>query len=1048
MNSASSTSSGRSLPLSSGLSLEPHFIDGVGSLHRSLELQAAKSYMSGYLRKKNDLGPDKTPFIQRRWTEWYVELNGTTLMFWSVKSPTDCEFPRVEAIKKKAPNFINVADCNVYPTKLDEADHVFILNSAGANRIWMLALRLACFEAALLHEWYTGLMLETELYAPLLSEGSAYSGFVEMRCSGILEWGRYWMAIRTDASGPLITFSPAKYSTDLVFTLDCLQLAYAIFPDQDDFTDYASVLRLDGSVCAHRESAVNLTNPPFILVMAPSQREMLTILVAAFDAFQLHGRPRRFTYFPLPDSQNLYLDLPEVMAVPSVDESFFASRQAFCDLAARKFATVTSSPASAAPGEPSPVFKKEGKVFDSGSESDSHEENEFEPPTYVRKSYLANSKSDDLGPELRQLQSVFWKEQDGVVAEPSSGSLSPVSPKSLDLNEIGLPSYGAPQEKPISHDNAGELPFNGKVDEPPTPTQLVEVEGSDVDPTPKPATSKKGVKFVSPEDSEDTKSSPTKPSTPAKPDTPAQPQDSDPLPKARLARSVTSENSDSDEAIRLRVTKEKPIANAKNRRPKQLESEGESSSDEPTPGHGIRPSSAFTPASPHPHKVQARPFTMASQGKRVEKANFPKRHPRSKVRLPTASDASSDEGPQKEPGLEDDDAPIGTSLAQADPNAVRASMLNQSVEYAPDGMPTYYDPQAMAAFNAYNPALQRPSTLLEAQEFARYNDQLALTQPRYGPLIQLGAKEAKKPSGGLVGAISAIEQQRAANRYTNANARLHPPEQPLDRGFERQKERYLAEQRAMATQSQLYPPEAYGHYPMQLPPHPAPPHTRSPYGNVSASLSAGSFYHSPYVAMSPPTMPAAGLNHPGYPPMGTHSSYFLPPNRSQDDLAFPRAYHPNDPGVYTDEASRPAQSSTPDEDDDKPVGAVMANKPAASTNPMLAKGRYREHTVTQLKVKRDEDEDETESEPEIDDDVQETFDEFVDCRLQMKPYAYAALEKVFQAFADHCQGADLDPEDVPDPKTFAYMMGQAGFVCKKRPPTNEEMWYNIAIVEE
>ncbi|KAJ9066907.1 hypothetical protein DSO57_1004989 [Entomophthora muscae] len=119
-----------------------------------------------------------------------------------------------------------------------------------------------------------------------------------------------------------------------------------------------------------------------------------------------------------------------------------------------------------------------------------------------------------------------------------------------------------------------------------------------------------------------------------------------------------------------------------------------------------------------------------------------------------------------------------------------------------------------------------------------------------------------------------------------------------------------------------------------------------------------------------------------------------------------------------------------------------------STNPMLAKGRYREHTVSQLKIKKDIDEDESESEPEIDDDVQETFDEFVDSRLQMKPYAFAAPEKVFQAFADHCQDADLDPEDVPDAKTFSYMMGQAGFVCKKRPPSNEEMWYNIAIVED
>jgi len=211
-----------------------------------------------------------------------------------------------------------------------------------------------------------------------------------------------------------------------------------------------------------------------------------------------------------------------------------------------------------------------------------------------------------------------------------------------------------------------------------------------------------------------------------------------------------------------------------------------------------------------------------------------------------------------------------------------------------------------------------------------------------------------------------------------------------------------------------------------------------------------------------------GMPHGFVPP-----NHYPPPNRSQDDLGgpgfsrsysqgdiygdphqqymgqpgFPHHLPPNDKYYQSPPVAGTAPEGLDDDDDDKPVGMVMNNK-AMSTNPMLAKGRYREHTVSQLKVNKDEDEDDSESEPEIDDDVQESFEEFVDSRLQMKPYAFAAPDKVFQAFCDHCQDADLDSEDVPDAKTFAYMMGQAGFVCKKRPPEGDEMWYNIAIIED
>ncbi|KAJ9066908.1 hypothetical protein DSO57_1004990 [Entomophthora muscae] len=976
MNSASSSSSVRSQPTSTGLSLDPHFIDGVCTFQKSLEFQAGKNYMSGYLKKKNDLGPDKTPFIQRKWTEWYVELNGTSLMFWSIKSPSDCEFPRVEAVKKRSPNFINVADCNVYPVKSDDAKHVFILNSAGANRfffqtqsadelsIWILALRLSCFEAGLLHEWYTALMFETELYAPLLSEGGAsgYSGFVEMRCSGILEWCRYWMTIRSDAEGPTLTFSPAKYSTDLVFTVESLQQAYAIFPDQEELMDHASVLRLDGSVRALRDPAVDQANPPFILIMATTQREMLDILIAAFDAFRLHNRPRHYTRLSLPESQGLYLDLSEIMAVPSIEESFYASRQAFLELTGTKFGLKTLSPdcITPEPREPSPVSENK-------EESEGPEENEFEAPSMLNKSYMTNSHDSFGGikeakPRLRKTFSVTWKEQDETYFPPGSSDKSSI--KSIDKSSIRAVDRSSDKSSITSVDKTSDKASIRSIDnvtklvlrqltrlvtrrvrdkasirsidkgsdkssiksfEKPIENNSQETfvipngKSSDVSPTSQSLDSPKSVNsnesgppilslptvanialsLEDPAKSDEEDYPKSRTHRPVNPSvsktttttTKLETVDSDTLPKARIVKSKkpakpSDSDSDSEDLPKVRATK----PSAKSRQPtvKQIESDEDSDEDSnPSVGSGARSGSALEASSPNSLKMQSRPFSMAPSVK-DKVSPFPTKRvqARSKVSLPTASDSSSEEESKEvAEDLEDDDAPIGSSFAHADPNMIRASIYSQQMEYGPEGMP-YYDPHAMAAFNSYNPALQRPSTLLEAQDFARYNDQMTLTQqPRYGPLIQLGAKKTTKTTGGLVGAISAIEQQRAANKYTNANARMtHVSYPEQDRGFDRQKERYLAEQRAMASQSQVFPPDAYGHYPQPHPMQPMqhmqpmapmqtmPARAKSPYGNVGASLSAGSFYHSPYhTMMSPPTMMAsASQNHLDHPSMGHH----------------------------------------------------------------------------------------------------------------------------------------------------------------------------------
>lgn len=1175
MNSTGSTNSKGSQIISNPLSLDNEFQKGLQGYQTSLDRLINKNYMSGYLKKKNDLGPDKTPFIQRKWTDWYVELNGTSLMFWSVKSPSDCEHPRLEVIKKKNPNFINIADCNIYTTRLPEAPYAFILNSAGANRfffqtlsedelsIWVLAIRLACFEISVLHEQYTSLVLNSEVYSPILYEkrgSSGFGGFIEMRCSGMLEWCRFWMSIRNDSEGRVtIAFSPAKYSTDFLFVINDLQQAYVIYPEQTELIDQASVIRLDGEIRALRDPGVNQANPPFILVMASTQPEMVSTLLTLFDHFHLHGRPKKCAFIPPPVSSSLYLDLPEIMAAPVIDVPFKDTRKYLLDTCKHKFgvSTVYSEPDESSVDLNLNIDPVPENILDSEPEHEEPEENEFEPTGSHRVSTIGTGNRGSVPsafamtspkPKIRKSVSVSWKDETNENESLVFDHQSP--PSSSGVNSTSHKSDSPEQETLLAHPEA-EIAKDQYYPDEPKENSL----NNESNPT---SLAEENQRSTSINDSH-LKTNGTKPAQ----------DDEDSEASDKLESS--SDDDDDIDFLKVRVAKPtRPTRKVPLVQPKVVDSD-ESSDDENKKTFAeldtvndltskltlnnlkanidpsARPNSAFNSVSPTKTKLQARPFSMAPglNGKETKEASStsaPTRRPapRSKVSLPTASDSSSedDSAPKKNPGVGggssaegvnyamDDDAPIGASFAPTDPYgnpAMRSTVYGQhpgAVEYGPDGMAYYVDPQAQAmgyppydpqamgypqydphqnmpAFNTYNPALQRPSTLLEAQDFARYNDQLAMNQPRYGPLIQLATKKTAKPSGGLVGAISALEQQRAANKYTNANARMsHVSHIDQERNnFERQKERYLMEQRAMASQSQMFTPDIHyshygpGGYPGMDPgigmmPTPnmgnhmvpqqmggPPMRARSPYGNNGASLSAGSFYHPVYNNMMSPSATQNHLgpsdyppymNPGGMPPYMVPGGQFHPQNRSQEDFGpsgFARSYSQGE--IYGDPyqlqhlhpnyQSPPISGGPPDEvddeDDDKPVGMVMNNK-AMSTNPMLAKGRYREHTVSQLKVNKDEDEDDSESEPEIDDDVQESFEEFVDSRLQMKPYAFAAPEKVFQAFVDHCQDADLDSEDVPDAKTFAYMMGQAGFVCKKRPPEGDEMWYNIAIIED
>ncbi|KAI8050835.1 hypothetical protein BDF22DRAFT_745026 [Syncephalis plumigaleata] len=69
---------------------------------------------------------------------------------------------------------------------------------------------------------------------------------------------------------------------------------------------------------------------------------------------------------------------------------------------------------------------------------------------------------------------------------------------------------------------------------------------------------------------------------------------------------------------------------------------------------------------------------------------------------------------------------------------------------------------------------------------------------RSGPLVQLKEKRKQAQTTGLVGAIHAREQMKAANKYSNAaygNQPRHDPDRERERALDREKERWLEQQR-------------------------------------------------------------------------------------------------------------------------------------------------------------------------------------------------------------------------------------------------------------
>ncbi|PWN29433.1 hypothetical protein BDZ90DRAFT_277711 [Jaminaea rosea] len=223
------------------------------------DAQQRKTYMEGYLSRRDALGADGKPLHpndpKKAWHLCFVQLSGTVLSVWSVSQMEEA----AREGREVPPTYINVTDSfvdlignliedpNEVPGSRGRYENVFALNSAGNNRIlfcvegavgrrlvqaWVNGIRLASWEKVRLEEIYTGALIRARLgsvganstdtgpmqgpppamanltIASPVSKGKM-EGWVKARFMGSTEWKKCWLVLSKDkneaSSGQSVT---------------------------------------------------------------------------------------------------------------------------------------------------------------------------------------------------------------------------------------------------------------------------------------------------------------------------------------------------------------------------------------------------------------------------------------------------------------------------------------------------------------------------------------------------------------------------------------------------------------------------------------------------------------------------------------------------------------------------------------------------------------------------------------------------------------------------------------------------------------------------
>ncbi|KAI5301474.1 hypothetical protein KEM56_001689 [Ascosphaera pollenicola] len=141
---------------------------------RFLQAQSTRLYQEGYLLKLDDLDINGQPSPKRDWVEYFVQLTGTILAFWSAERDGNAR----NTVSEAPALYMNLADASIkiidsLPTNSPDASlrNVLSISTAGHNRFllhfgsvnaltqWAAAIRLSIYEYTLLQESYTGALI-------------------------------------------------------------------------------------------------------------------------------------------------------------------------------------------------------------------------------------------------------------------------------------------------------------------------------------------------------------------------------------------------------------------------------------------------------------------------------------------------------------------------------------------------------------------------------------------------------------------------------------------------------------------------------------------------------------------------------------------------------------------------------------------------------------------------------------------------------------------------------------------------------------------------
>ncbi|KAI7849127.1 hypothetical protein BDC45DRAFT_292610 [Circinella umbellata] len=276
-----------------------------------------KVYMEGYLMKMNVMNTDGRPCTEQRWVKHYVELCGPVLTLWNATITEDQDEEKKEQHFSN-PEYINITDS--YVNLIDQKEQ-FMLNSAGTNRYvfqttinddnnasaqtWVLAIRLACFEGARIHEIYTRRFVSRTNLDKLLKQSPKTEGWLQVRFPGQTGWQKYWTVVtdrRTEKKlfgkksiptrGQLMFYGSKKAKFPVKIIVNVVQV-YTIYPESPQLIDLATMMKVEGNIldCTNTGEQKLSRAAASTLLMTNTAKELTQWLVGTFDAFKLYGRP-------------------------------------------------------------------------------------------------------------------------------------------------------------------------------------------------------------------------------------------------------------------------------------------------------------------------------------------------------------------------------------------------------------------------------------------------------------------------------------------------------------------------------------------------------------------------------------------------------------------------------------------------------------------------------------------------------------------------------------------------------------------------------------